>query len=477
MKRIVYRGLTAAALFIALCALPAAAEQTRDDDGNGAAEKAAESHVAPGGYLGDQAELNDLRLFLTRAAENNNELRAAFQKWQAAIKKALHADTLPDPMISFGYYTTPLETRGGPARYKYGLSQKLPFFGKLGYKEQMALREADGLKAQFDALKLATFREVKNTYYEYAYLARAIDLTGQTIELVKYLERIATARYTTGAASHADVIRPQVELGKLEDRLNSLNDLRHPLAARLNALLDRPVQTPIDFPPSIPVMAVSEPDEVLFAGLLEDNPRLTYWSTVAAREEAGKGLAESDYYPDFTFGLDVTEVDKARNPGVIGDGQNPVMATMSFNIPIWLNAREAAVDEGQARVLSAKRSRAGLERTLRADLELALYKYRDAGRKIDLYRDTLVPKAEQSLGVTMEAFTTGGGTSLDLIDAEKTLLELQLAYYRALTDQAQRLAEIETLVGRELPCDFHGSLLGNADSPASTTQPKEDTRP
>jgi outer membrane protein TolC len=76
-----------------------------------------------------------------------------------------------------------------------------------------------------------------------------------------------------------------------------------------------------------------------------------------------------------------------------------------------------------------------------------------------LYRDTLVPKAEQSLGVTMEAFMTGAGTSLDLIDAEKTLLELQLAYYRALTDQAQKLAEIETLVGRELPCEFHGSLL------------------
>jgi outer membrane protein TolC len=186
---------------------------------------------------------------------------------------------------------------------------------------------------------------------------------------------------------------------------------------------------------------------------------LIFWETVAAKEEAGKGLAERGYYPDFTFGLDVTEVDRARNPGVIGDGQNPVMATMSFNIPLWLNAREAAVDESSARMLAAKRSRMGLERRLKADLELALYKYRDAGRKINLYKDTLVPKAEQALGVTMEAFMTGSGTSLDLIDAEQTLLELQLAYYRALTDQALRLAEIETLVGRELPCEFHGSLL------------------
>lgn len=413
----------------------------------------------PGSYLGDRAEMNDLRSFLALAAENNNELRAAFQKWQAAIKKAVQADTLPDPKFNFGYYTTPLETRGGPARYKYGLSQTLPFFGKLDYKEQMALRDADGFKARFDSLKLDTYYAVKKVYYEYAYLARAIDITRENIELMNYLEKIATARYTTGSAKHSDIIRPQVELGKLQDRLNSLSDLKYPLAAQLNALLDRPAETEISFPATIPVMTIMESEEGLHAMIQEGNPRLTYWDTVTAKEEAGKNLAERNYYPDFTFGVDVTEVDKARNPGVMGDGQNPVMTSMSFNIPIWINSRDAAVEESNAKIIAAKRSRIGLERKLKADLELALYKYRDAGRKINLYRDTLVPKAEQALGVTMEAFMTGRGTSLDLIDAEKTLLELQLAYYRALTDQAQRLAEIETLVGQELACEFHGSLL------------------
>nr|WP_287410235.1 TolC family protein [Pseudodesulfovibrio sp.] len=413
----------------------------------------------PGSYLGARAELGELKLFLQRAAESNNELRAAFQKWQAAIKRSDRADVLPDPKFNFGYYTTPLETRGGPARYKYGLAQTLPFFGKLDYKEQMALREADGLKAKLNGLKLTTFYQVKRVYYEYAYLARAIDITEENIELMKYLEKIATARYTTGSAKHADVIRPQVELGKLEDRLNSLNDLKYPLAAQLNALLDRPVKTEIAFPPSIPIMTMTDSPDDLDAELQAANPNLLYWETVVKKEEAGKRLAERNYYPDFTFGVDVTEVDDARNSGVIGDGQNPVMTSMSFNIPIWLGAREAAVDESQAKILAARRSRIGLEQKLRASLELALYKYRDAGRKINLYRDTLVPKAEQALGVTVEAFMTGQGTSLDMIDAEKTLLELQLAYYRALTDQAQRLAEIETLVGRELPCEFHGSLL------------------
>ncbi len=447
--------MTGAVLLALIAVLPRAAAA----DGPGAPAETVQEAAAPGQYLGDCTELAELAGYLRQAAEGNNELRAAYRRWEASVSRAARADVLPDPMFNFGYYTTPLETRGGPARYKYGLSQSLPFFGKLGFKEQMALREADGVKAQMDGLKLSTFYEVKRVYYEYAYLARAIDITTESMELLRYLERIATARYTTGSASHADIIRPQVELGRIEDRLYSLKDLRAPLVARLNALLGRPAETAIPPPPSIPVMVATEPDSTLFAELPTNNPQLAYWDAVVGMEQAGRDLAERAYYPDFTFGVDVTEVDKARTPGVIGDGRNPIMTSMSFNIPIWQEARGAAVDESQARILAAKRSRAGLEQKLRADLELALYKYRDAGRKIHLYRETLVPKAEQALGVTLEAFTSSAATSLDLIDTERTLLELKLDYSRALTDQAQRLAEIETLVGRELPCEFHGSIL------------------
>lgn len=417
-----------------------------------------------GMYLGDRPELTELRGYLTTAAENNNELRAAFQRWQAAVKRAVHADVLPDPKFNFGYYTTPLETRGGPARYKYGLSQKLPFFGKLGLREQKALREADGLKARFDELKLKTFYEVKKVYYEYAYLARSIDITKETIALMDYLEKIANARFSTGSASHADLIRPQVELGKLEDRLRSLQDLKTPLAAQINSLLDRPDNAEVPLPSSIPVMVVTEDKATLMAEMKETSPHLRYWDMKEASEQAGVELAERDFYPDFTFGVESTEVEPSRAPThVTGDGQNPVMVSMSFNLPVWFNDKQAAVDENRARAAAARRTHAGLERKLEAQLQLVLYKYRDAGRKLKLYRDALIPKAEQSLGVVMEAFMTGSGSSLDLVDAEQTLLELQLSYYRALTDQAQRMAEMEMLVGRELPCRFHGSLLKKSD--------------
>jgi outer membrane protein TolC len=134
---------------------------------------------------------------------------------------------------------------------------------------------------------------------------------------------------------------------------------------------------------------------------------------------------------------------------------------------VWWDKRRAAISEARSRRLSAKTGNQAVQDTLRADMQLALYRYRDAQRKIDLYQNTLIPKAEQSLGVTLEAFQAGLRSSLDLIDAEKTLLEFELAYVRALAEQAQSFAQLEMLLGKEIPCKIHGSVLPDLTFPRS----------
>ena len=146
-------------------------------------------------------------------------------------------------------------------------------------------------------------------------------------------------------------------------------------------------------------------------------------------------------------------------PNTPDSGKDAVIASVTVNIPFWWERRKAAVREGQAKMSATSKDTEALKRSLLSDMELALYKYRDAQRKIDLYLNTLIPKAEEALGVTLEAFQAGTLSSLDLIDAEKTLLEFQLSYIRALTDQAQRVAELEWILGQEIPCDIHGAIL------------------
>lgn len=405
------------------------------------------------------SEIKELTSYLVDAARNNDDLYAAFYNWKAALQREASVSGLPDPRFSFAWFIQPVETRTGPQEFKYGLSQTLPWFGKLGLKGEQALRDADIKKARFDNLKLKIFTEVKKTYYDYAYLAQAIRITRENIGLMKYLESVARTRYSTGAGAYDGVIKTQVELGKLEERLSSLEERKGPTVAKLLAAMNSADDQKLPFPESIPVMEIGMSSDELKEEFKAGNPRLKELDHSVDREKISVELAKKDYYPDFTFGVEYIQTGDSRSPNVTNADRDPIVTGMSVNLPIWMNKQDAQLSEAENKVKSASRKRAGLERNLTADLELEIYKYQDAIRKVSLYRDSLTPKAEQSLAVSIEAFQSGTATSGDLIDAERTLIEFQLAYYQALAEQAKRVATIEYLVGREIPCTVHGQAI------------------
>ena len=106
--------------------------------------------------------------------------------------------------------------------------------------------------------------------------------------------------------------------------------------------------------------------------------------------------------------------------------------------------------EAKERRAAAFQSWQDKENGLTADLKMILYKFRDAQRKISLFRDTLTPLARNSLVVAEQAYKTGQSDFLELIDAQRLLLEIQLSYLRSVADREQRLAQIEKVIGRDL---------------------------
>lgn len=413
-----------------------------------------------------EVSLDPLPAYLKTAAENNGELQAAFARWKAAVQKSPQASVLPDPELRFGYFIEPIETRTGPQRWRYGLSQKFPWPGKLSEKERIAMHEADVQLAQAEGLKLRLYTDVKNGFYEYAYLERAIVITRENEELLRYLENVVQARYAAASAPYSDVLRTQVELDKLGERLRSMQDLRVPLAARMNAAMGRPADDPIQVPDSVPVMELTMDDTVLRTALKENNPALHGFDAQTEKAKSGVALAERGYYPDIILGVESIYTDRPRNNGdVLNKGDDPLIATVGINLPIWHSALDAAVEENKQMVLATERGKQGKQDVLLADLELALFRYRDAGRRIELYKETLLPRAEQAIEVSLQAFQNGKASFLDIMDAQKTYLEIHLAYARALTDQAQRIADMEALIGGEIPCKYHGSVLKKINMP------------
>ncbi len=227
----------------------------------------------------------------------------------------------------------------------------------------------------------------------------------------------------------------------------------------------------------------------MLSWLTADSPVLKARHHDIERTRHAVALAKKEYYPDFTFGVDYTDVDSANrsrtqgfsNPaalrsasrfaGGMGDlidayalgknfssgsrpsdsGQDVWMVSLSVNVPIWREKYAAGEREARARYIAAVSALVQDENTLTSVLQRTLFEYRDSERKISLYRDVLIPKAKESIGSTETAFRAGSSSFLDLVDAERSLLEFELSFERALANHAQRLAEIEMVVGRTIP--------------------------
>ena len=403
--------------------------------------------VSPLPVLTSSSQLSD---YLAYAALNNPGLEAAFNSFKADLEQIPQVKSLPDPKFNYKYYIEEVETRVGPQQQSFGISQAFPWFGKLDLRAGIAAQGAKAAKERYESAKLKLFFEVKDAYYEYYYLAKSIAITEENIQLVKRLESVARSRYKSAAGSHPDVIRGQVEMGKLEDRYQGLIDMKVPLSARLNAALNRPVDAEMDPPAKIEFNEVELIDNEQIAKLLQSNPELKALDHEIVKNRKSIELAKKDYYPNFTFGVNVIDTGDSLVGNPRDNGKDPVVASVSVNIPLWRNKYAAAKRQARYNFYAAKRRHKQKANSLSSKLKMTLYRFRDAERKIDLYGDALLPKALESLKVTESGFRSAQGSFTDLIDAQRILLEFALSYERALADRSQSLAEIEMLIGTEI---------------------------
>ena len=399
--------------------------------------------------LPDGAALDD---YIRYAMQNSPALEAAFYRWRAAAERVPQAQTLPDPELGFALVLDQVERNPEYMGERYSISQMFPWFGKRSLRGDIALEGAHAEAQRFEATRLELAERVTRAWFEYAWLHEAGATARKNLDLLARLESVARSLYRTGTAGLADVNRAQVELGRLDDQVRSLEDMLGPAAAELNAALGRPAHAHLPASPPPPSrQAVADlpvrSDEDWLVLARHHNPELVSSRHGVTREEYSIALARKDYYPDFRLGLEYARDGNARMAMMDGGGADMIAGMISFSIPIRRGRIDAGVREAEARRNAATRDVLNQELSLDASLKGALFTYRDSGRRLQLYGGTLVPKARQSMASAESAYRVGDASFTDLIDAQRVLLEFELAHERAAADRGKALARIRTLVG------------------------------
>ncbi|MFT5287958.1 MAG: cobalt-zinc-cadmium efflux system outer membrane protein [Planctomycetota bacterium] len=439
--------LALAGLLLAGCGAPPPRYSGRLTDWEQTNNERMESQDSEAALLVEGAGLTEI---LRHARAHNPGLEAALQRWKAALEKVPGATTLANPRVTLGGFLSEVETRVGPMQARVGVAQPLPWFGKLRLAGEVQFAAAEEARELLEAALLELDQRARAAWYEYAWLERAIVITGGNRDLLIHWESVARARLSSGLGSYADVIRAQVELGKLEDRAQSLNDLRGPIVASLNAALNRPSASalprptgPLPDPPSIN-------GEQLAASLHQTNPILRALGHRIEGARQGVELASKAFYPDFAVGVDYTLIGSAKASGVSGSGDDAFALTLGVELPIWRQSYRAGVRGAEARTRAAQAEQVEATNRLKSELEMTLYQFRDAGRRVVLFRDSLIPKGEEVIQTLDAGYQAGDESFLSLIDAQRVLLEFQLQAARAESDRMMALAMTERIIGTPL---------------------------
>jgi len=401
----------------------------------------------PSSDADDPVELED---YLAFAAMHNAGLQVAFEQWKIAVEQVPRAKSLPDPKFTYGYFIEEVETRVGPQRNKLEIMQTFPWFGEIEARTDAAAAAAKAARKRYEAVKLKLFAEVKDAFYEYTYLARAIEIAKENLELIQHFEEVARTKYIAAATGHPDVIRAQIELARLEDRLKTLEELRMPIVAGLNAVLNRQSKEMLPWPGKAEHRSAEVNREEIIALLRARNPELEALDFELQAAKNRVDLAKKKFWPDVGVGVGWTDTGSAINPGMTDSGKDPIILMFTMNLPIWREGYKAAELQAKASVRKASHKKKQAENTIIALAERSLYDFEDTGRKRKLYGDVLIPKGEELLGASETAYKAGTIDFLSLINAQQKLLEFQLYYERAMTDNQQELARLEMLVGAEL---------------------------
>ncbi len=263
------------------------------------------------------------------------------------------------------------------------------------------------------------------------------------------LEKVAQRKYEANLAPQQDVIKAQVELSKLIDKLFLLRQNRNSLEAKMNSILNRPRGRGLGPLENIdPIDFTYERDD------LHDMARQSRQELLAAdlameRAKYEKSLAGLDFFPDFTFGFDYIQIDSGKTTNV-HDGKDAWMGTVAVNVPIWFDKLGAQFREKKATLEASKKNYQNIENTVEYEVEDLYFKVTTYKDIISLYKTALVPQAEQAFEAARTGYETGMVDFLNWLDAERVLLQTRLAYYKAIVDYMKSIAYLERVVGRNL---------------------------
>ena len=402
---------------------------------------------SPTSHTGSITPLSEL---LAEAEKNNPQIEAARQGWQAAKQVPTQVSTLPDPQFNLQHVSVgsprPFSgyTNSDFAYLGLGVSQDIPYPGKLRLKGKIAKRDADVSQQQVESVRRAVLSELKGAYFQLAYLSKTLTILEEDGELLKQVEQAADARYRSGLGTQQDVLQAQLQKTKLLREIAMHHLQVGKLEAQLKQLLNRSQESPdIETADLLETPLVQTYADLLTAAQVQ-NPEIAGAQKMIERQSLQVDLARKDFYPDFNVQYMWQRTDPAQFRAYY-------MLSFGIKVPIY-RSRKQRPELAQA---EAEKLRAGSElqaqsQQLAGDLRSQYVIVQQTSKLLKIHREGLSPQARSEFQSGLAAYQSNKQDFQALLTAFLDVLHLDEDYWQNVAEYETAIARLEQLTGLSL---------------------------
>jgi len=403
--------------------------------------------AAYGGEYGTASSRLSLGEVTRAVLENNPAIKEAESRWQAASQRVRQANAWDDPRIA-GESRVRRFVDIPPNAFTdqtLGVEQPIPITGKNLVRGRIAGAEAFSAFEEARRTQLDLIAKARATYFQLANAYAQLDINNSNLTSLKQIADISRSRYEAGLESAANVLVAESDYSKLEEARRDLERNLSDAQSQLNTLMNRDAFARV----GVPVIATVDHADLSVSKLqtvtLGQRPEVQMARAKVDSERSKVQLARRAWIPDPALMV------KGQRYNDAAEAVSEFDAGVSFTVP-WVNPSKysAGVREARANLTAAEH---GLEREQKEALRLLrdqLAKVETFHHHVELFRDKLVPQAQQAFEATRLSYESGKATFLDWISAQRNLRDIEAVGREHLAHYQMAVAELEAVIGADI---------------------------
>ncbi len=369
------------------------------------------------------------------------------QQWQmeSLSAQSVADGQLMDPRLQVGLNNLPTDTfdfdQENMTQFKIGITQQFPSGDSLNIKQQKTQKQSELFLSQISERKLSIIKEVRLTYFEIYYWEKAKKTIKQNKRFFSQLVNIVQSMFSVGRNNQQDLIRAQLELSRLDDRLVIITQKINTQRSKLSRWIGAQTSTQA-LSTQLPVLSVPEISENFESlnQLFFNHPKILEIDKKIEISRKDIQLVRESYKPGWALNVGYGYRDNNQNGGSRADF---LSAGVSIDLPLFTaNRQDKKLLSKEHKYQSLKDNRVAMLRQLVANLQQEVANEEQLNNRHQLYNNLLLPQAKQQTKASLLAYQSDQGNFSDVMRAYIDDLNVKLDERRIAVDHLQSKAKI-----------------------------------